>query len=52
MAHSWYGETWRAMSYPEAVVEAQRALEDDPLSLIIGSNAGWTFSLAGKGDQR
>jgi tetratricopeptide (TPR) repeat protein len=24
---------------------------DDPLSLIIGSNAGWTLSLAGKGDQ-
>jgi len=26
-------------------------LQDDPLSLIIGSNAGWTLSLAGKTDQ-
>ncbi len=52
MAHSWYGENLVAMGrYPEAVAEAQRALEDDPLSLIIGSNAGWTLSLAGQGDR-
>ena len=37
--------------YPEAIAEAQRALQDDPLSLIIGSNAGWTLSLAGQTDQ-
>jgi DNA-binding winged helix-turn-helix (wHTH) protein/TolB-like protein/Flp pilus assembly protein TadD len=52
MAHSWYGENLAAMSrFQEAGVEAQRAMEEDPLSLIIGSNAGWTYSLAGKGDQ-
>jgi tetratricopeptide (TPR) repeat protein len=37
--------------YPEAIAEAQRAIEDDPLSLIVGSNAGWTLCLAGKHDQ-
>ena len=52
MAHSWYGENLAAMGrFPEAVAETQGALEDDPLSLIIGSNAGWTLSLAGKTDQ-
>jgi tetratricopeptide (TPR) repeat protein len=52
MAHSWYGEALAAMGrYPEAVAEAQLALDDDPLSLIIGSNAGWTLSLAGQTDQ-
>jgi DNA-binding winged helix-turn-helix (wHTH) protein/tetratricopeptide (TPR) repeat protein len=52
LAHSWYGENLAAMShFQEAEVEAQRAMEGDPLSLIIGSNAGWTYSLAGKNDQ-
>ncbi len=52
MAHSWYGENLAALGrFQEAAAEAQIALEDDPLSLIIGSNAGWTLSLAGKGDQ-
>ena len=52
MAHSWYGETLAAMGqYQEAIAETQHALEDDPLSLIIGSNAGWTLCLAGKYDQ-
>jgi DNA-binding winged helix-turn-helix (wHTH) protein/TolB-like protein/Flp pilus assembly protein TadD len=52
MAHSWYGENLAAMGrFQESGVEAQRAMEDDPLSLIIGSNAGWTYSLAGKDDQ-
>jgi TolB-like protein/Tfp pilus assembly protein PilF len=51
LAHSWYGENLAAMSrFQEASIEAQHAMEDDPLSLIIGSNAGWTYSLAGKGD--
>jgi TolB-like protein/Tfp pilus assembly protein PilF len=51
LAHSWYGENLAAMSrFQEADVEAQRAMEGDPLSLIIGSNAGWTYALAGKGD--
>ena len=47
MAHSWYGESLAATGqYPQAIAEAQRAMQDDPLSLIIGSNAGWTFALA------
>jgi tetratricopeptide (TPR) repeat protein len=35
----------------DAENEFRRALEDDPLSLIIGSNAGRTLSLAGKTDE-
>jgi DNA-binding winged helix-turn-helix (wHTH) protein/TolB-like protein/Tfp pilus assembly protein PilF len=49
MAHSWYGESLAAASrYPEAISEAQRAFQDDPLSLIVSSNAGWTLTLAGQ----
>lgn len=52
MAHSWYGENLAAMGrFQEATAEADLALQDDPLSLIIGTNAGWTLSLAGKSDQ-
>jgi tetratricopeptide (TPR) repeat protein len=52
MAHSWYAESLAARGqYSEAVSEAQQALQDDPLSLIVGSNAGWTFALAGQYDQ-
>ena len=52
MAHSWSGETLAAMGrFHEAVDESQRALQDDPLSLIVNSNAAWTFFLAGQSDQ-
>src|SRR3984893_16585038 len=52
MAHSWYSENLAAMGrFQESAAEAQHAMEDDPLSLIIGSNAGWTLSLAGKSDE-
>lgn len=52
MAHSWFGEDLAAMGrFQESSVEAQHAMEGDPLSLIIGSNAGWTFSLAGRTDE-
>lgn len=48
MAHSWNAESLAAMGrFPEALVEARRAVEEDPLSLIVNSNAGWTFCLAG-----
>lgn len=51
MAHSWYAECLAANGqYPTAVSEAEHAIQDDPLSLIIGSNAGWTFALAGQYD--
>jgi tetratricopeptide (TPR) repeat protein len=49
MAHSWNAENLAAMGrFPEALVEARRAVEEDPLSLIVNSNAGWTFCLAGQ----
>ncbi len=52
MAHSWYAERLAATGqYPEAIAEAQEALQDDPLSLIVGSNAGWTYALAGQYEQ-
>ncbi|WP_353069710.1 tetratricopeptide repeat protein [Tunturibacter empetritectus] len=48
MAHSWNAENLAAMGrFPEALVEARRAVEEDPLSLSVNSNAGWTFCLAG-----
>jgi DNA-binding winged helix-turn-helix (wHTH) protein/TolB-like protein len=48
MAHSWNAESLAAMGrFPEAVAEARLAVEEDPLSLIVNSNAGWTFCLAG-----
>jgi tetratricopeptide (TPR) repeat protein len=33
------------------VEESQNALKDDPLSLIVNSNAAWTFFLAGQTNQ-
>lgn len=52
MAHSWNGENLAAMGrFSEAVQEAGLAQEDDPLSLIINTNAGWTQFLAGHPDQ-
>jgi tetratricopeptide (TPR) repeat protein len=52
MAHSWYAESLAAdRQYAEATAEAQLALEDDPLSMIVSSNAGWTFALAGQFDR-
>lgn len=52
MAHSWYAESLAAQGkYAEALREAQRALRDDPVSMIVGSNAGWTYALAGQYDQ-
>ena len=52
MAHSWYAESLAAQGkYAEAVGEAQLALRDDPVSMIVGSNAGWTYALAGQYDQ-
>ncbi len=52
MAHSWNSETLAAMGrFPEALEEAQHAINDDPLSLIVNSNAGWAFFLAGRTDK-
>jgi tetratricopeptide (TPR) repeat protein len=37
--------------FAEGVGEIQKALELDPLSLIINADAGWFFSMAGQGDR-
>jgi tetratricopeptide (TPR) repeat protein len=44
-------EFGRQGQYSETIGEAQRALQDNPHSLIVGSNAGWTLALAGHYDQ-
>jgi tetratricopeptide (TPR) repeat protein len=51
-AHSWFSVSLAAQGkYSEADAEAHRALEYDPLSPIIGSNAGWAVSLSGNADR-
>jgi DNA-binding winged helix-turn-helix (wHTH) protein/TolB-like protein/Flp pilus assembly protein TadD len=52
MAHSWFSVTLAAEGkYGEAEEEANRAMEDDPLSSIVASNAGWAASLSGNADR-
>ena len=47
MAHSWRGFNLSVMSrFPEAVTEAKLAQAADPLSAIVGTNAGWVYFLA------
>src|SRR5258705_314980 len=51
-AHHWYSICLRDMSrLKEALAEANRALELDPVSLIINTNLGDTFFYAGQFDQ-
>jgi len=51
-AHHWYAEYLVAMGrYDEGIAEAEKALELDPLSLIINADAGWFFDMAGKHDR-
>jgi eukaryotic-like serine/threonine-protein kinase len=51
-AHGWYGVyLWHVGRLGEAVVEEKRALELDPLSLIINRNVGDAFYLARQYDQ-
>lgn len=52
MAHSWNSEALAAMGrFSEAVQESQSAMDDDPLSLSVNTNAGWAFFLAGQTEQ-
>lgn len=52
MAHSWNAENLAAMRrHSEAVAEAKKALEGDPVSPIINTNAGFVLHLAGQYDQ-
>jgi tetratricopeptide (TPR) repeat protein len=49
IAHSWHGFNLAAMGqFPEAIAEAMKAEEADPLSPIIGANAAWVLCLAGQ----
>ncbi len=50
-AHHWYGVFLSGMGREkEAERELLRALELDPLSLIVGANVGWMYYLAGRYD--
>jgi DNA-binding winged helix-turn-helix (wHTH) protein/TolB-like protein/tetratricopeptide (TPR) repeat protein len=52
MAHSWNGQDLAAMGrISEALAETQLAQQDDPLSLIVSSNAGLILCLAGSFEQ-
>ena len=49
MARSWHAFNLAVMGqFPEAVAEAMRAEEEDPLSPIISTNASWVLCLAGQ----
>jgi TolB-like protein/Flp pilus assembly protein TadD len=51
-AHHWYSICLRDVGRPkDALAEANRALELDPVSLIINTNLGDTFFYAGEFDQ-
>jgi TolB-like protein/DNA-binding winged helix-turn-helix (wHTH) protein len=51
-AHHWYAEYLVAMGrYDQGIAETEKALELDPLSLIINADAGWFFDMAGKHDR-
>jgi len=52
MAHSWRGFNFAVMGkFSEAISEATLAQASDPLSAIIGTNAGWVYFLAGQSDK-
>jgi DNA-binding winged helix-turn-helix (wHTH) protein/TolB-like protein/tetratricopeptide (TPR) repeat protein len=52
MAHSWNGQDLATMDrMSEALAETELAQQDDPLSLIVSSNAGLIFLLAGRYEQ-
>jgi DNA-binding winged helix-turn-helix (wHTH) protein/TolB-like protein/tetratricopeptide (TPR) repeat protein len=52
MGHSWNGQDLATMDrLPEALAETELAQQDDPLSLIVSSNAGLIFLVAGRYEQ-
>ena len=52
MAHSWNGQDLATMDrISEALAETELAQQDDPLSLIVSSNAGLIFLVAGRYDR-
>jgi serine/threonine protein kinase/Tfp pilus assembly protein PilF len=51
-AHQWYAEHLiKMLRFEEALTEFDRALEIDPLSLIINSVRGWPFAFTGEYDK-
>jgi serine/threonine-protein kinase len=51
-AHQWYAEYLSYMGrHNEAIAEAKRAQELDPLSLIISASGGWVFFYARRYDE-
>ena len=51
-AHQWYSSYLVAMGrFDEAIAEAKRAEELEPLSFISNSHLGWIFYLAGRYDE-
>jgi len=52
-AHQWYGETGLAPlgQFEEAIAEAKRALELDPLSIVINADLGTALTSARRYDQ-
>ena len=50
--HQWYSNYLSLMGrHDEAILEAQRALELDPLSLIINAQLGWAYYYARRYDE-
>ncbi|MGH9971410.1 MAG: winged helix-turn-helix domain-containing protein [Pyrinomonadaceae bacterium] len=51
-AHQWYSSYLVALErFDEAIAEAKRTQELEPLSLIASSHLGWILYLAGRNDQ-
>ena len=52
VAHQWYGSYLSSMGrHQEAIAEKKRAVELDPLSLVMNRSAGWTFYFARRYDE-
>lgn len=51
-AHQWYSSYLVAVErFDEAIVEAKRTEELEPLSFVASSHLGWIYYLAGKNDE-
>ncbi len=51
-AHHWYSHYWTDRGRAEeSLAETKRALEFDPLSLIVNVHLGWHYTFAGQYDQ-
>jgi TolB-like protein/DNA-binding winged helix-turn-helix (wHTH) protein len=50
LAHHWYGNLYFALlgRHQEAIAELRRAQNLDPLSLIINTDLGWAYEMAGQ----